>query len=571
MMLYPYRNRRRSSCLIESLEKRQLMSLTLDVRVAGGAKSAAVTSVGQVVNLEAWAVVTGSNGNPADDGVQDIIGSFLSSNVSGGGGANGTLRVTRAAPFNGIGSQDGVQRDLDGDGDLDVGSNTAGDVANYFFGRSTGLTLTGGTSSGNTHSYKVADLTFTVTSLNSGQTNINFNPEPTKPTFPSYATAVWQEDGVRKSTTSATSNEAAGYFTGSPVVLTRDGSGGGGGGGGTVNPGSISGMVWQDTNANGVKDGSEGAFSNFTLYIDSNRNGLKDSGEPATTTNSSGNYTFSNLAGNNSYRVRAFPPGGWGTSSPAQPTPWWDVSLGSGTAAAGKNFGEKPTTSQPPPTQAGSISGFVWRDATANGFRDASEAAFIGFDLYIDSNINGVRDSGEPTAQTNGSGFYTFSNLSGNANYRVRAFPPSGFGTSYPFQPTPWWDVFVGSGQNVSGKDFGEKSTVSTSAGSISGLVWKDTTINGVKDAGESVFAGFQLYIDGNLNGIFDSGERTTWADSNGNYFFSNLPGNANYRVRALPPSGWRTGTAGPGNPWWDVFVASGQNLTGKNFGERPA
>jgi hypothetical protein len=567
-MLYPYRNRRRSSCTIETLENRQLMSLTVDVRVAGGAKSAAVTSVGQVVNLEAWAVVTGSNGSAADDGVQDVMGSFVSSNVSGGA-ANGTLRATNPAPFNGSGAGGGVQRDLDGDGDLDIGSTNAADGTSYFFARANSMVLSGGTSSGGTHSYKIADLTFTVTSLNGGQTNINFVPKPNAGTPLSSATAVWQEDGSRKSTFNTT-NSAAGFFAGSPVVLSKSGTGGGGGGGGGggVTAGSISGTVWKDANSNGVQDSGEVAFSGFELYIDSNYNGARDSGEPTTTANGVGSYSFFNLPGNANYRVRAYPPSGYHTTAANGSTPYWDVFVASGQNVTGKNFGEATTGAT---TSNGSISGTVWKDANANGVRDSGESTFAGFELYIDKNYNGVRDSGEPTATANGVGSYSFFNLAGNGNYRVRAYPPSGFGTSYPVQPTPWWDVFVGSGQNVLGKDFGEKNTSSVSPGSIGGMVWKDTNFNGSKDSNESAFAGFQLYIDGNYNGIFDNGERTTSADGNGNYFFSNLGGNQNYRVRALPPSGWRTGTAGAPNPWWDVYVASGQNLTGKNFGERPA
>ncbi len=553
--------------MIEKLENRQLMSLTIDVRVAGGAKSAAVTSVGQTVNLEAWAVVTGSNGSASDDGVQDVIGSFLSSNVSGGA-ANGNLRVTPAAPFNGTGSGSGIQNDLDGDGDLDVGTNNSADGDVYFFARSNSLQLTGGTTSGGTHSFKIADLAFTVTSLNGGQTNINFAPRPSKGTFPSYATAVWQEDNVRKSTFLASSNSAAGFLVGAPVVLSKSGTGGGGGGGGGTVNGSISGMVWKDANGNGVKETSEPAFSGFELYIDSNYNGVRDGGEATTSTDSSGNYTFSNLPGNANYRVRAFPPTGYRTVAANGSTPWWDVFVSSGQNVSGKNFGEGTTGTT---TSNGSISGTVWRDANSNGVRDSGESTFSGFELYIDSNYNGLRDSGEPTSTANGIGSYSFYNLAGNGNYRVRAYPPGGFGTSYPFQPTPWWDVFVGSGQNVLGKDFGERNTSSVSPGSIGGMVWKDTNFNGFKDSSESTFGGFQLYIDGNYNGIFDNGERTTSADNNGNYFFGNLGGNQNYRVRALPPTGWRTGTAGAPNPWWDVYVAAGQNLTGKNFGERPS
>jgi hypothetical protein len=68
-----------------------------------------------------------------------------------------------------------------------------------------------------------------------------------------------------------------------------------------------------------------------------------------------------------------------------------------------------------------------------------------------------LKDSNESTAWTDGSGNYTFWNLNPNNTYRVRAYPPSGWGTSFPYAPNKWHDVWVGSGQNITGKNFGER------------------------------------------------------------------------------------------------------------------
>src|SRR5690242_17342988 len=103
----------------ESLEDRRLLSLVVDVRLAGGGSSAAITKVGQVINLEVWATATGSNSTGSDEGVQNLAGSYVSSN-SNGGSALGTLKATLLAPFDGSGSTAGKQQDVDGDGDLDV-------------------------------------------------------------------------------------------------------------------------------------------------------------------------------------------------------------------------------------------------------------------------------------------------------------------------------------------------------------------------------------------------------------------------------------------------------------------
>src|SRR5262249_9730183 len=124
--------------VIESLENRQLLSLTVDLRIPGGGKTANVSSVGQVVNLEIWATAKGSDTNGANEALQTVVGSLLSTNVNGGA-ANGTLKITLNSPFNGSASQVGKQQDLDGDGDLDVGSNANDDATNFFVARDSAL------------------------------------------------------------------------------------------------------------------------------------------------------------------------------------------------------------------------------------------------------------------------------------------------------------------------------------------------------------------------------------------------------------------------------------------------
>src|SRR6185503_11328340 len=113
-------------------ENRQHLSVTIDVRMPGGGKQAAASSVGQVIAMEAWATVSGSNG-VADEGFQVGQGSFVSADFNGGS-VSGTLSVNRTFPFTGSGSQNGAQQDLDGDGDLDVGS-AAFTGEKYFFAR----------------------------------------------------------------------------------------------------------------------------------------------------------------------------------------------------------------------------------------------------------------------------------------------------------------------------------------------------------------------------------------------------------------------------------------------------
>src|SRR5207248_11388627 len=124
-----------------------------------------------------------------DEGLQEVTGSLLSTNVNGGA-ALGTLSATAAGPFDGTGSQGGAHRDLDGDTDSDVGTNDPAETDALFAVRSGGVTTTGGTVSGATKSFLIGTATFKVTSLKTGgTTNLVFRPGQ-------YSlAAIWREDG----------------------------------------------------------------------------------------------------------------------------------------------------------------------------------------------------------------------------------------------------------------------------------------------------------------------------------------------------------------------------------------
>ncbi len=57
----------------------------------------------------------------------------------------------------------------------------------------------------------------------------------------------------------------------------------------------------------------------------------------------------------------------------------------------------------------------------------------------------------------------------------------------------------------------------------IKGLVWEDRNSNGQVDEGEEGISGLQIYIDGNSNSKYDTGELQVQTDSNGKYIFEGL------------------------------------------------
>jgi hypothetical protein len=357
----------RSHAMVEALEERKLMSLTVDVRLAGGGTSASPTKVGQVINLEVWATAVGANTTGTDEGLQDLVGSFVSKNVSGFA-ALGTLKATISAPFNGNGSGTGTAQDLDGDGDIDLGTLQPSSPSNpdqNFFARSSTITITGGTPVTNGASWKMADLTFTVTKLGGGSTSIQF--VPLNVTNSSNIIAVWREDG--KGISAANSKFAPSskgtLILGSSVTLKQ-------------NIGSISGKVWNDKNSNGIREATESGAGVWQVYIDANRNGKFDTGEVSIKSLASGNYTFPKLK-NGKYQLRVVPQKKWRQTFPG--SGYKNVTLPVGGAITGRNFGF---------TYNVIIPGNVFNDVNNNGVKDAGEAGLAGWRVFADADFNGL-------------------------------------------------------------------------------------------------------------------------------------------------------------------------------------
>ncbi|MCG5062029.1 MAG: DVUA0089 family protein [Limnoraphis sp. WC205] len=80
--------------------------------------------------------------------------------------------------------------------------------------------------------------------------------------------------------------------------------------------GSISGIKWNDVDGDGVLDNNESGLENWTIYLDDNQNGEFDPGEISTTTDSDGNYSFTDLDPDN-YIVAEELQDGWVQTFPS--------------------------------------------------------------------------------------------------------------------------------------------------------------------------------------------------------------------------------------------------------------
>ena len=162
-------------------------------------------TVGDTVTMEAHGRIFGNNQNPNDEGLISVAGSFLSTT----GDLAGNLIAKRNFWFTGVGGSNGLVQDLDGDGDLDVGSNNNASAANFFAARTNhtpepvfGDDLVFGT------------VTWTYTGGGGFDTSVNFRPRI------SGTAASWFEDGSQITSSNFTSGPAVLITLPEPVVAS---------------------------------------------------------------------------------------------------------------------------------------------------------------------------------------------------------------------------------------------------------------------------------------------------------------------------------------------------------------
>ncbi|MEQ9358122.1 SdrD B-like domain-containing protein [Coleofasciculus chthonoplastes] len=100
--------------------------------------------------------------------------------------------------------------------------------------------------------------------------------------------------------------------------------------------GTISGQKFEDSDGDGVKDAGEAGLADWTIFIDSDDDGVLDAGETSTTTDASGNYSFTDLTVG-TYTIREVQQTGW-VQKTANPSP---ILVESGTNATDIDFGNR--------------------------------------------------------------------------------------------------------------------------------------------------------------------------------------------------------------------------------------
>lgn len=285
-------------------------------------------------------------------------------------------------------------------------------------------------------------------------------------------------------------------------------------------PGSIGDRVWHDLDGDGVEESGEPGLAGVTVQ-------LRDSVGTviaSIATDAGGYYGFTDV-GAGDYSVTILAPtyhdatgdlDGPGTPNSAS------FSLGAGQELDSVDFG---LLYNPPPALIGDR---VWDDANSNGVQDSGEAGLGGLTVTL-ADTNGVVVS---TATTDGAGAYEFTGIEAGT-YTVTVTPPTYYIPTHDLDGIATTNVVtlsVAIGQTNRLVDFG--LVYAPPLGSIGNRVWIDGNMNGVQDSGELGMTNIAVTLRNGVGAI----HATTTTDSSGEYRFTGLSAQT-YTVEVTVPT----------------------------------
>ncbi|EIJ43114.1 putative collagen-binding protein, partial [Beggiatoa alba B18LD] len=282
---------------------------------------------------------------------------------------------------------------------------------------------------------------------------------------------------------------------------------------------SVGDTVWNDTDGDGVQDPTETGVAGIVVTLRGAGNdgvlGTADDLVMSTTTNSAGQYLFSNLTAG-SYQVTITPPTGTSITTPNSSNPF---NLANNQQIDTIDFGLNK------PTGTGKIGDTVWHDVDSDGVQDPDETGVGGVTVILTGagkdGVFGTTDDTTATTITDAKGQYSFDKLDAGL-YKVTIVPPQDMQVTTPNSYNP---VTLANNQTIDTIDFG--LTKPTGNSSIGDTVWNDKDKDGVQDSDETPVSGVVVTLTGaGKDGVFgtaDDTTLTTTTDSNGKYLFDNL------------------------------------------------
>jgi len=286
----------------------------------------------------------------------------------------------------------------------------------------------------------------------------------------------------------------------------------------------VTGLVYDDANENGARDAGEPGIAGATMELT-----IAGGGTISTVTDTTGRYQFTVNTGATVTIVSSSPGGAWyGTT-----TNWLTFTLSTPGWNTGYDFGY---SNDPGVTL---LRGVVFKDANANGLREAGEAAIAGVTVTLDGQSTKVSDS---------LGRYVFTTTGGN--HAIVETDPAGYLSSTPNE------VPVNLSTGMSGTvEFGDWQAPAHLA-TISGVVYQDADGDGVLDPGEVGIQGAAVSLDG----------LTTISTNAAGFYVFVLGQAAAHNVLEKDPAGYFSTT--PNKVYQSVAASQNYRV---DFGDAPA
>lgn len=294
----------------------------------------------------------------------------------------------------------------------------------------------------------------------------------------------------------------------------------------------ISGIVWRDSNADGILENGETRFAAFDVLL------INAAGDTiaVTETDSTGFYLFTGLPAGLYRVVFSLSDSLTFTKVNQGNDPETDsdvLDLVGGIVLVNVNAGDKKTGLNAGYVLKSSIGDYVWLDENQNGLQDVQETGINGITVYLynlsqvllDSTLSSVRPG------NTGSGYYTFKNILPGDYYVRFALPDNLLFTQvdnlFPALNSDVTGTFgVGTtdtlvvGYQEEKKDVDAGLLVDQNAlGQINGVVWEDVNANGTRETADLLLDGVEvtLYdLDGTLVDI-------VFTDTEGKYRFDDV------------------------------------------------
>ncbi|MDH3308930.1 MAG: MSCRAMM family adhesin SdrC, partial [Acidimicrobiia bacterium] len=203
----------------------------------------------------------------------------------------------------------------------------------------------------------------------------------------------------------------------------------------------------------------------------------------------------------------------------------------------------------------GSIGDTVWLDADGNGWMNGSESGIAGVRVFL--TMPGIAGALETTTDANGN--YLFADLAAGS-YDVTVDV-----TTAPADTTLTtvgaFTVDLAAGDRFADADFGFNGGAVLATAAIGDQVWLDANLNGVFDSGEAALAGVTVSIFDTVNGT----TQTTVTGANGQYLFAALTAGT-YEVSVVSATA-PEGTSLTTNAMYTITLSAGQTTLFADFG----